>query len=246
MTPHQQLERFYDTLKARAPADPGRFSWLLGPDLICLDDQYLNSNPRIAIVGQEVRDWYYSYPEFLAGNWDYCYVAAEKTSLHKAIAEYRGFDFAFSKSEPLQHTPFWRFFHELRESSFPSERDAHRKVLWTNLVKFVTKHGSLLQMPYPKAEEAIQLQDDILTTELRIAKPEVCIFVTGPDFDCLLRRYFRGLKFERLNLPERAFARLVHPQLPEHSYRTYHPNYLSRNRKLRKQVLNILAQQLGS
>lgn len=255
MTAQQKLERFYDTLKAHAPADPGRFSWLLGPDLIRLDDQYLHSSPRVAIVGQEVHDWYYNYAQFLAGRWE-CYYAEPTTKgrVRKAVAEYQGFDFGFSEKEPLQGTPFWQFFHEVRKRAFPSEPDAHRKVLWTNLVKFVTKDGSLLKqkMPYHEVEEVIQLQDDLVTTELRIANPEVCLFVTGPDFDCILRRYFPGLRFEQLplagartQLDERKFARLVHRRLPPNSYRTYHPNYL-RQRKLWDQVFQILSQELGA
>src|ERR1019366_730137 len=136
-----------------------------------------------------------------------------------AVDEYRGFDFGFSEKEPLHGTTFWQFFHEVRKRAFPSEPDAHGKVLWTNLVKFVTRDGSLLKhkMLYHEVEEAIQLQDDVMTTELRIANPEVCLFVTGPRFDCVLRRYFPGLKFEQLplavgrtQLDEREFARLVH------------------------------------
>ena len=147
----------------------------------------------------------------------------------------------------------WQFFHEIREAAFPSERGAHRKVLWTNLVKFVTKDGSLLTMPYTEAEEAIQLQNDILTGELRIAKPEFCLFVTGPNFDCMLRRYFPGLRFvplqtheRKAQLTEREFALLVYRQLPLHSNRTYHPGHLSRQKMLRKKVLQILSHQLAA
>jgi hypothetical protein len=255
MTAQQKLERFYDTLKARAPADAGRFSWLLGPDLIRLDDQYLHSSPRVAIIGQEVHDWYYNYPQFLAGRWEYYYAEPSTTGVvRRAVAEYQGFDFGFSEKEPLQGTPFWQFFHEVRKQAFPSEPDAHRKVLWTNLVKFVAKDGSLLKqkMRYHEVEEAIQLQDDLVATELRIANPEVCIFVTGPSFDCILRRYFPGLRFEQLplagartRLDEREFARLVHRRLPPNSYRTYHPNHLRRG-KLWDKVFQILSQELGA
>lgn len=255
MTAQEKLEQFYDTLKARAPAAPGRFSWLLGPDLIQLDDEYLHSSPRVAIIGQEVHDWYYNYAQFLTGRWEYYYAESSKKGVvRKAVAEYQGFDFGFSEKERLQGTPFWQFFHEVRKRVFPSEPDAHRKVLWTNLVKFVTKDGSLLKqkMRYHEVEEAIQLQDDLVTTEIRIANPEVCLFVTGPSFDCILRRYFPGLRFEQLplagartQLDERAFARLVHRRLPPHSYRTYHPSHLRRG-KLWDRVFRILSQEISA
>jgi hypothetical protein len=247
-----QLEKFYQkfrrSLKAHMPAELGRYSSLYGPDLIWLDNDYLNSRPRMAIIGQQVYSWYYNYREFVTDVWEYYYAkSTAKGSVKKAIAEYRGFDFAFSEKEPLRRTPFWQFFHKVRESAFSTEREARRKVLWTNLVKFVAKDGTkLLEWPYAEAEEAIQLQDDVLTTELRIANPDVCLFVTGPDFDCILKRYFRDVKFiEASNLPKHQFARLVHEDLPRRSYRTYHPGYLSYHRKLWKEVLHILSQELA-
>lgn len=116
-------------------------------------------------------------------------------------------------------------------------------MLWTNLVKFVASDGSsILSKPY--AEDALKLQVDILTTELKIANPDVCLFVTGPDYDRVLERYYPGLRFEPLNLPLRQFAKLFHPHLPRHSYRTYHPKAL-RLQKVWDEVLRILSRELS-
>src|ERR1035437_3683686 len=89
MTPRKQLERFYESLKTRAPLDISRYAGLRGPDLIWLDDEYLKSKPRLVIIGQQVGDWYYNYPEFV-----------KSTAVSEAISQYRGFDFARSPSEP--------------------------------------------------------------------------------------------------------------------------------------------------
>jgi hypothetical protein len=183
-----------------------------------------------------VGSWYYTYPEFVR---DWTVAEAQK--------EYRGFDFAHSKEEPgYLRTPFWRFFHEVRELAFPRQTDRYRKVLWTNLVKFVARdRTSITEWPFGKAEPVIQLQEHVLKTELRIAAPDVCIFVTGPHLDCLLSRYFPALEFRRLDLPKRKFARLLHPQLPRNSYRTYHPNHVSRKPSLRAAVFRMLRRELG-
>ncbi|MBI3799168.1 MAG: hypothetical protein HY268_19670 [Deltaproteobacteria bacterium] len=230
MTAREELTVFYNSLKVRAPAELSGYSNLVGPDLIWLDDEYLNSCPRIAIVGQQVDGWDYKYPEFVS-EW----------SVPDAIASYREFDFAANDYS----SPFWQFCHKVRVSAFPSEPEARRKVLWTNLIKFVASdRRPILWKPY--AEEALRLQEDILTTELTIAKPNVCLFVTGPNFDSVLERYFQGVRFEALDLPVRQFAQLVHPRLPRHSYRTYHPNYLNRDRKERwDKVLQILSRELA-
>jgi len=234
-TPQQKLEAFYRHFKARKPAKLDEYVHLIGPDLICLDEQYLNSSPRIVIIGQQIGNWDYNYPKFV-----------DEWSVKEAIKEYQDFDFAFSDKEiGFRGTPFWQFFHKgIREHIFSKERELHRKVLWTNLVKFVGKGGqSLLKQPFAKTEMAIQLQEDILINELKIAKADVCIFVTGPDYDCLLRRYFKGIKFESLKLSEKQFARLHHRHLPYHSYRTYHPRYL-RQKKLWDRVLKSIRYEL--
>lgn len=230
MTPREELANFYDSLKVRAPANLAEYSDLVGPDLIWLDDEYLNSTPRIAIVGKEQKGWDYNYPEFIS-DWN----------VPDAIAAYREFDFGMN----YYASPFWQFFHAVRLSTFPNESDARRKVLWTNLVKFVAAdESSILWKPY--VEAALQLQEDVLTTELAIARPNICLFVTGPDYDFVLERYFRGVQFEPLDLPVRQFARLVHPSLPHHSFRTYHPNYLNHDRNARwDKVLQILSRELS-
>ena len=229
MTPREELENFYESIKIRAPKNYSEYSDIYGPDLIWIDDEYLNSRPRITIVGQEQRGWAYTYPEFIA-----------KLTVADCISVYRKFDFGANYPGP-----FWQFFHTVRLSAFPNEPDARRRVLWTNLVKFVSVDARpILRKPY--AEAALRLQDDIFTTERAIAKPDICLFLTGPNYDFVLERYFRGLRFEPLDLPVQQFARLVHPGLPMHSFRSYHPNYLNRNRAERwERVLQILSRELS-
>lgn len=230
MTPREQLANFYNVLKARAPVNCAEYSDLRGPDLIWLDDEYLNSSPRIVIIGKQQDGWDYNYPEFVSG-W----------SISDAIDVYRKFDFGVR----YHATPFWNFFHSVRRSAFPNECDARRKVLWTNLIKFVASDkSSILLKPY--CEAAFQLQQDVLTTELKIAEPSICIFVTGPNYDSVLEGYYDGVQFEKHDLPVRQFARLVHPNLPQHSYRIYHPNYLNRDRDRRwNKVFHILSRELS-
>jgi len=229
MNVRKQLADFYRQVKARAPDNYESFAELVGPDLIWVDDEYLKAQPRVAIIGQQLLEGDYTYPEFVK-NWE----------VDDAIEEYIKFDYGVK----YYSTPFWQFFHQVRTLQH-GPNAGRRMVLWTNLVKFVaTDESSILWKPY--AEAALQLQQDMLTTELAIVRPDICLFVTGPDYDFVLKRYFGGILFEPLDLPVRQFARLVHPRLPRHSYRTYHPNYLNRDRKSRwNKVLQMLSQELS-
>jgi hypothetical protein len=209
MSVREQLVDFYREVKTRAPANNKDFSDIVGPDLIWVDDEYLNAPTRIAIIGQQVDGWDYTYPEFVA-DWE----------VNNAIEEYRKFDYGIN----YHSSPFWQFFHQVR--TFQHGPNAgQRMLLWTNLVKFVSEdQSSILWKPY--RDQALALQDDILVTELRLTSPDICIFVTGPDYDDIIERYYPGVQFQALTAPVREFAKLTHPDLPEKSYRCYHPKYL--------------------
>jgi len=237
MSPQRRLERTYREFKRRAlPTRVADSGWLVGPDLIHIHDDYLKSKHKIAIIGQQVHGWYYDFPEFL-----------REWPISEAVKEYTRFDYAHDKREPeCLRTPFWKFFHDIRRAAYGDDAESHCTVLWTNAIKFVTKRGSdsVIWEGFSRAEPAIRIQGELLLTELRIARPKVCIFVTGPDFDFLLERYFPGLQRRRVaRFKEHVLARLVHPALPLRSFRTYHPQYLVR-RGLRSKVFNALCREL--
>ena len=223
----KQLVDFYQSIKDCAPAGYEAFSDLSGPDLICIDDDYLKSTSKIAIIGQQTNGWDYTFPEFIT-DWE----------VIDAIEAYKKFDYAID----YPASPFWDFFHKIRtlQNGLNSNR---RTVLWTNLVKFVTcDQESILSKPFCNA--ALVIQDEMLKTELRLAAPKTCIFVTGPDYDYIIERYYPGVLFQSISAPVREFAKLVHPDLPEKSYRCYHPKYL-RLSGLWEPVIATLTNELG-
>ncbi len=122
MSPQESLENFYQSFSDRGLVMKPEYDEIAGPDLIWLDEEYLQSEPKIAIIGKEQRGWDYSYSEFIS-QWD----------IKSAISVYRTFDFG----KEYYSSPFWRFFHQIRHCAFPQEPNARKKVLWTNLLKFV-------------------------------------------------------------------------------------------------------------
>ena len=209
MRVREQLADFYREFKMRAPANYMDFANIMGPDLIWVDDEYLNAPTQIAIIGQQVDGWDYSYPEFV-NNWE----------VSDAIEEYKKFDFGIN----YHSSPFWQFFHKVRTNQHGINA-GQRMLLWTNLIKFVSDDQSSILWK-PNKDEVLALQDGILVTELQLTAPDVCIFVTGPDYDDIIERYYPGIQFKTITAPVREFAKLIHPDLPEKSYRCYHPKYL--------------------
>jgi hypothetical protein len=222
-----ELEKFYTTVKTRAADNVNGYAELRGPDVVWVDDDYFNAPLRVAIVGQQVDGTEYSYREF-----------AETWSIQDAIKNTREFDFGST----YWRTPFWQFFHAVRVSQLGPESST-RSLLWTNLVRFVTlERDSILWKPY--AEGALRLQDDILKTELKLTKPDICIFVTGPNYDPILERYFPGIEYQDRGLNIRAFAKLKHSALPAFSYRSYHPKAMRLQNKW-NDTLALLGSELG-
>lgn len=123
-------------------------------------------------------------------------------------------------------SPFWSAAHQIAKALSPDGPE--RVFLWSNLVK-MDEGGR----PPHSVEEEIA-KHPILQTEIAICRPDTVIFFTGPNYDDRIRATFPATVFTRASAawPERAFAQLRHPELPKHSFRTYHPNYLQRRKKL--------------
>lgn len=63
----------------------------------------------------------------------------------------------------------------------------------------------------------------MLPGEIRITRPDSVVFLTGSRYDGRLRETFPGASLDPLS---RFVSRVSHPELPWHSYRINHPNYL--------------------
>jgi hypothetical protein len=71
----------------------------------------------------------------------------------------------------------------------------------------------------------------VLKQEIEISKPDVVVFFTGPNYDNNIKYIFKNALFEKVgNHPVRQFSKISHPELPDKTFRTYHPNYLRRSK----------------
>ena len=140
-------------------------------------------------------------------------------------------DFAFARYEPANYrSPFWRAFRHLLSRA---KSDGSGDVLWTNLFRCSIDGGSVIYGCQPAEVEAIlTFQGGLLRQEIRLLQPTTVLFFTGPLYDAALQSEFPGAEFVPLGdyLP-RQLARIVAPDLPRATFRTYHPGYLARSRE---------------
>jgi hypothetical protein len=197
------------------------------PFLIKSNEEYEKSCPRVVIVGKETHGWWGGkYKDFLDG----------KKTIDDLLSFYENFDFA--RKYKYRNSPFWRYFTKIRTGIFGA--DCQRSaVLWSNLFKFDKGRGSMIDSQYKKA--VLALQGDVFQQEIKLLDPQVVIFLTGPDYDPIIKHFYPDV--QRLALGDfrtREVAQLddLSGALPKLSFRTYHPNHLKFLGKKREKYLN--------
>ncbi len=140
-------------------------------------DYYTSPNKHL-IIGQETNGWSYHTDD-----------------IEKQMKTYEDFNVGIA----YYASPFWNI---TRKVEIALDNQPH-SCAWTNLKKFDLDAGQ----PYGEYETAISILNDILLSELKIIKPDFCLFYTGPSFDYRLRKIFQDIEFVEIpNFTVRQFA----------------------------------------
>ena len=197
----QGINAMYDNLDAKGIKD------YAGPLLpYCWEEQYLKSQYRLVIFGQETNEWYDS-------------VINSEEVIREYIKEYEDFRLGAE-----YNSPFWQYAHWFNKEL--NGYDEHNFV-WLNINKFGRGKGK--GRPEQEVLDNEVRFYNLLSEELSVLKPDVCLFLTGPDYDKDITRKLPDVTKEEFGgFGERKVARLCSKHLPRHSYRTYHPGYGNR------------------
>ncbi len=192
---------------------------LCGPFAIEPTEEFLSAQQRILYVGQETFGWDTTIGDFLDA----------QDGLARALRHYR----EFGLGEDM-HSPFWLFHRTLAKCL-----GLHPKgLLWSNLVRFGLQKApgqsaSIIKLPHPSAHKLLDVQKGILVREIEGLQIKSVVFVTGPDYDSIIRDEFGDVEFrpipqisQRLASPWLLDA-IVSNKLPDlRMIRTYHPKFL--------------------
>ncbi|MCR4801115.1 MAG: hypothetical protein K5860_11470 [Bacteroidales bacterium] len=182
-----------------------------GPILMyCWEKEYLSAKKKILFVGQETQGW---WDDFVEG----------EESLKESIKTYEGFELGYS----YYPTPFWKALHKINNVI---NKNDEKNFMWTNVNKFGLGcgPGKPLQIILDKENESF----NVLSEEIKILKPDVVIFFTGPYYDGDICKKIKDVEFLEVgNHSIREFSKLKSTILPEKSYRTYHPAYLRKSKQ---------------
>lgn len=181
------------------------------PHLIQVSPAYEQARRKIVFIGQQTCGW--------APN-------PARTAAMEADLPYRLIDDLFQVYDeffpPAAVSPFWRAAQQVYSALLPNgPADGY---VWADLVKVDENQ----QRPSDAIECDWAKQFNVLPDELAILRPDVLIFFTGPYYDDRLCQTFPGAQLIPLLETDSSIARVEHPALPPHTYRTYHPGYLAR------------------
>jgi len=181
------------------------------PLLLSVDDEedFHSADIRIMVYGQETNNWYQQF----------------NSDFEVVLEFYCRF---FNQGEWLRtRGQFWRGFSRflsLLQAKYPEKKV---RVLWNNLVK-IGKHEAK-GFPPGYIYEVEKENFEVTAEELKIIKPNVALFLSGPKYDGILLDKFGHLAKTAIEpFTERQLAR-IELQGVDFAFRTYHPNYLWRN-----------------
>jgi hypothetical protein len=220
MNQQDQLNRAYHRLFDRQmildrlgqPDSADLLRQLNGPFLLATNDDYERISPRAMIFGQENNGW-------LEGHYLFWLTTL---GLEDCLSPYRSFDIG-----GYRPGVFGRYFALLRRTIRGEITDDNRRsVLWNNLFKF--NHDGKATIYSPLLQAILKLQGDIVLEEIKVLRPDVVIFLTGPRYDWVIEQLLNATIRPLSPFPKNELAHVVSASLPPLSFRTYHPGYLNR------------------
>ena len=181
------------------------------PLLIRLPDEnaYHTADVKMMIVGKETNDWEGPFG---------------KHSMDSLLDFYAAFLPANGKSK---RSPFWQYIKKWAEQIRTYTPNETVSIVWNNIHKL--GRAGEIGTPCKSTQEIAKQHFNILEEEVKILKPDIVIFFTGPDYDNAISAQLPGIELEEITAGKRKqIAHCVHPSLPYLSYRTYHPGGLNR------------------
>jgi hypothetical protein len=177
-----------------------------GPFLMAPSEKFSKQEKTLLIIGQETKGW---------ARFD------DKINLmecEKVMSVYEDFNLG----EHYFSSPFWNVMRKI-ETMLGNEPYSSA---WTNISKYDQNNAR----PDSKHEQIFSEIDDLLKDEVQILSPKICLFFTSYKFDTRIEKIFKNIEFIEIGgFDKKQICQLKHPNLPELTFRTYHPQYLRRS-----------------
>ena len=190
--------------------------------------KYNSSDLKVMIIGQETFGW---HGEFGSEN------------INELMDGY--YEYLTNNLRGRNKRAFWKAFHY-----FEKELNSHfdnKKLyyIWNNLSK-VGKYKDKGMTSSIRNFERNYFS--VILEEIKILKPDIVIFFTGPNRDNDIKYNFHNVFFDNMGNPDKikdkktytTAHKVISTDLPEKTVRLYHPNYFGGFSKVKYIALDIL------
>ncbi len=170
------------------------------------DDYFATATKKIVICGQETKEW---------GHFE---------SIEQSMDMYREFFVNEKFYKGYLTSSFWKTFRAIKgelTKSFPDEKLAF---VYQNISKIGLRHDKGMTNELRALEREYF---PVVLEETLIIKPDIFIFMTGPNRDGDIKFHFKDAEFHKCDGEKnlRRLAQISSSDLPTASFRVYHPTY---------------------
>jgi len=183
------------------------------PLLISVNEvTYQTADIKVMIFGQETNDWDHNFH----GN------------IESTIETYDDFyNSGYAQKSYGGH--FWNGYNRfllLLGEKYPGKTI---NCIWNNTIK-IGASGRNKNNPPSYIYDIEHEHFDVISSEIKILKPDVIIFLSGPNYDNEIIKALKKIDFKQFDqkFNQRQIAKINYKDFCN-VYRTYHPNYLWRN-----------------
>jgi hypothetical protein len=182
---------------------------MTGPFLIAPSEKYWNSEPiRLAVVGREAREW------------------KTDASVRVQMNRYSEFNVGESRGSGKEYSsPFWQVIRKF-EMALTGEP---YNCAWLNLNRW-DENG---HVPSPANQQILSELDFLLLEELRLLRPDLVMFFTGPSpaYDQRITSLVQAQAVPFSSFPEHELCELKSPLLNCRIFRTFNVDHLEGSRR---------------
>lgn len=198
------------------------------PFLINVDEENMaQADLRIMILGQETKGW------------------GDKTGISRSVKEgmerYRKFYVERNFYKGYGRSAFWKGFRFFKKKIERHNNEKEIYFIWNNVSKIGRPNGKVGVSPGIRSIERKLFP--VLKEEVKIIRPDIMIFLSGPDRDHDIKFHFEDFEsfHSGTSCTKRQLAIVKATGLPSMSIRTYHPSfYKGFNKKLKENALFLL------
>lgn len=199
------------------------------PLLIKINEvNYGKADLKIMVFGQETNGWETKVSEIEIP------MNESINLVDKTVDTFMNTYYNFFNRTDLK-SPFWNAFKNIRKLT----REMNCEIVWNNVYK-IGNRGRNLNRPHEMIRQIENDYFDVIQEEISILKPDVILFLTGPNYEARVNKKFGIRGYHSISNHETNKLARISISNEILVYRTYHPNYLQLHKLLKEYLKHIV------